>query len=175
MYFENFPTIKYLLEPATRGSSDISVLLTDITKNVRFKKEIIDNITLYDFYFMKEGDTYEVISEKLYGTPAYHWILMLINDAYDWRSGIPLVTRTFNDYIIDKYGSVAAAQAQIHHYVNSKGFVVDQNNLNENNQLDASPVTTYKWEEDLNESKRKIKVVSLEMIDTIAKNFKDLM
>lgn len=175
MYFESIPKIKYLLDPAKAGSSDVSVLLTDITKNVRFKKEIIDNVTIYDYYIMKENDTFEKVSEKLYGTPLYHWVLMLLNDAYDWRSDVPLSDNVFNDYIKDKYGSVEAAMAQIKHYVSSDGFVVDSNYLNENGQLDATPVTVYAWEEEINTSKRKIKVVSLEMIDLIVTNYKDLM
>lgn len=175
MYFENFPLVKYLFEPAKPGSYDTSVLLTDITKNVRFKTEIIDQIVLYDYYNMREGDTYEIVSEKLYGTPHYHWVLMLLNDAYDWRANTPLIAQNFNDYIIDKYGSLETAKQQIHHYVNSKGFIVDSNYLNSDGFLDATPVTTYEWEENINEEKRRIKVVSLDAIDIIVNNFKDLM
>lgn len=175
MYFESMPKIKYLLDPARASNGDISVLLTDITKNVRFKKEIIDNITLYDYYIMKSTDTYETVSEKLYGTPLYHWVLMLLNDAYDWRSDVPLTDVIFNEYIKDKYGTIEAAKAQIKHYVNSEGFVVDSNYLNANSQLDATAVTVYDWEESLNNDKRKIKVVSFELIDLIVTNYKDLM
>ena len=175
MYFETIPKIKYLLDPAQAGSGDVSVLLTDITKNVRFKKEIIDNITLYDYYIMKGNDTYETVSEKLYGTPLYHWVLMLLNDAYNWRGDLPLTDNIFNDYIKDKYGSIETAKATIKHYVNSQGFVVDSNYLNELGQADAAQVTVYDWESELNNKKRKIKVVSLEMIDLIVSNYKDLM
>lgn len=104
MYFETIPKIKYLFEPAKAGSGDVSVLLTDITKNVRFKKDVIDKITLYDYYIMKDGDTFEIISEKLYGTPMYHWILMLLNEKYDWRIDAPLNDNIFDEYLIEKYG-----------------------------------------------------------------------
>lgn len=175
MYFKEFPKIKYLLDPAKRGSSDVYVLLTDVTANVRFKKEIIDKITLYDYYIMKEGETYEMVSEKLYGTPEYHWILMLLNDAYDWKKDVALPMLEFEEYIKDKYGSVTAAKSQIKHYVNSKGYVVDSNYLNEQDQLDATPVTVYDWEESLNNDKRKIKIASQQAIDIIIQNYKDLM
>ena len=175
MYFKTLPRIKYLLEPAGKGSRDVSVLLTDITVNVRFKQAVIDRITLYDYLLMKEGETYEIVSEKLYGTPDYHWILMLLNDAYDWKKDLALPQLEFEEYIKDKYGSIAAAKAQIHQYVNSKGYVVDSNYLNEQNQLDAAPVTKYNWEESINNDKRKIKIISREMIDVVLSNFKDLM
>lgn len=175
MYFKSLPRIKYLLDPAQRGSSDVSVLLTDITVNVRFKQEVIDKITLYDYFIMKEGETYEIVSERLYGTPEYHWILMLLNDAYDWKKDVALPLLEFEEYIKDKYGSLANAQSTIRHYVNSKGFVVDSNYLNEQGQLDAKPVTVYEWEEAINNDKRKIKIISQEMIDRVLLNFKDLL
>lgn len=175
MYFEEFPKIKYVLDPASFRKSEVSVLLTDITRNVRFKQEVIDNITLYDFYIMKENETFEQVSENLYGTPYYHWILMLLNDAYDWRQDAPLNDLSFNDYIVEKYGSIETAKSQIKHYVNSKGFIVNSNYLNENNQLDATAVTAYDYESDINNDRRKIKVVSSEVIDLIMRNYKDLM
>lgn len=170
MYFESFPQIEYLLSPATRGKKDQSVLLTDITFNVRLKKEIIDNITLYDFYIIKENETYEIISEKLYGTPYYHWILMLLNDFYDWRGSV-LLDNLFDDYIAEKYGSVETAKSTIKHYVSTDGYIVDSTYINVDGVLDATPVYIYDYELDENNKKRTIKVVSTQMIDLIVRNF----
>ena len=100
---------------------------------------------------------------------------MLLNDAYDWKKDLPLSALLFEDYIKDKYGSLTAPKAQVHHYVNSKGYVVDSNHLNENGQLDATPVTTYNWEDSLNNDKRKIKIISQQMVELVLTNFKSLM
>jgi hypothetical protein len=59
-------------------------LVRDITRNVRFRKELFENITLYDEYDVVDGETPEIISEKVYGTPNYHWVIMLLNQNWDY-------------------------------------------------------------------------------------------
>lgn len=103
-YFSNFPKTLFLLKPAGYQTPAEYVALTDITRNVRFKKEVIDNITLYDTYNIKEGDTPEIVSEKLYGTPYYHWVIMLLNDRYDYINDFPMPQNVFDRYIKQKYG-----------------------------------------------------------------------
>lgn len=174
MYFQNIPKLAYLLNPADAQAEDNFVVLTDITKNVRFKQQIIDNIVLYDYYHLQDGETMEHVSEKFYGSPQYHWVLMLLNDRYDWRSDMPLNTAVFEEYVATKYGSVSAAKAIIAFYKNSEGLAVDSTHLDYMGQLDATPVTAYEVEVLLNEEKRKIKILSRQVMDTVLKNYKDL-
>lgn len=39
--------------------------------------------SLYDVYVVKESDTYQTISYKLYGTTRLWWAIAKINDVYD--------------------------------------------------------------------------------------------
>jgi hypothetical protein len=54
-----------------------------------------------------DGDTPEIISEKLYGIPDYHWILMLLNQRYDYVNDFPLSIRELEIMIANKYGVAA--------------------------------------------------------------------
>jgi len=148
-------------------------LMTDITHNVRFRKEILDNITLYDEYDIKDGETPEIISEKFYGTPNYHWVVMLANQRYDYVSEWPLATHNLENHITSIYGS--GNEYNTHHYVDSNGFIVSSDNMNAALQLEAYPVSNYDYEIALNESKRRIKIIAKELINTILKNYKDLI
>lgn len=103
MYFSNFPATYYELKPAQYGRPAEYVALTDISRNVRFKKEVLDKITVYDKYIMSDGQTLEHVSEELYGSPYYHWVLMLLNDRFDYVNDIPLSSRAFEAYIERKY------------------------------------------------------------------------
>ena len=77
MYFENFSNFYYdFIRPD--GTVDY-VILKDITQNVRFKVEVLQNISLYEFYDMQDTDTPELISERFYGTAKYHWVIMIVN------------------------------------------------------------------------------------------------
>ena len=52
MYFDNFPKIIYNFN--INNKEELKVL-TDITRNVRLRKEILSNITLFDMYIISDG------------------------------------------------------------------------------------------------------------------------
>lgn len=138
----------------------------DITANVRFKRDLLANISLYDYYDVRDGETPELIAEKWYGNAQYHWIVMLANEKFDYRNDFPLDYMSLQAYISDKYGDEADS---IKHYVDANGVVV------ESTVSGAVSVSNREWEEDLNESKRKIRLPSRELIAKILKDFRDEM
>ena len=89
MYFENFPI--FLYDFKINGKTEYK-LVKDISQNVRVRKEILSSVTLYDEYDIRDGETPEIISEKVYGTPLYHWVIMLCNDNYNYIDDFPLPT-----------------------------------------------------------------------------------
>lgn len=163
MYFKKFDQIFYDFD--VNGTRDIK-LVTDITRNVRFRKEILPNITMYDTYDIRDGETPEMIAEKVYGNAGYHWIIMLTNERYDYVNDFPKSTHILEKHITATYG--AGHEYDTHHYVDANGYVVDSSNPT------AYPVSNYQYEDELNESKRRIKLVSPAIINTILKNFEDL-
>lgn len=151
----------YKLQTKTKA-----VLMTDITRNIRFRRDVLANVTVYDEYDIVDGETPEIIAEKIYGDAQYHWIVMLANDKYDYRADFPLQTKDLERYITDKYGNQADATR---HYQNSKGIVVDSD------YPGAVSISNRMYEESLNESKRRIKIISPSLINTIIKNYKELL
>lgn len=163
MYFTKFDKIYYDFE--IKGKRELHII-TDITRNIRFKKEILANITLYDEYDIKDGETPEIIAEKIYGNAKYHWIIMLANERYDYLNDFPLSTYNLEQHITQKYG--AGNEYDTHHYIDLKGYIVDQWNS------EATSVSNYQYEDDLNESKRRIKIISPDLISVVLKNFNNL-
>lgn len=141
-------------------------LMKDITRNIRFRRDILSNITVYDEYDIVDGETPEIIAEKVYGNPEYHWIIMLANDSYDYLADFPMQYVDLEKYIDTKYGAEAD---NIHHYENAKGHVVDSD------YPGAVSISNRGYEEAKNESKRRIKIISPSVVTTILKNFKELL
>ena len=164
MYFENFPKFAYDFD--VNGERKV-LIVSDITTNVRFRKEILSNVTLYDEYDIKEGETPEIIAERLYGNSQYHWIIMLVNDRYDYIKDFPLTYTALTQYITDKYG--VGNESDIHHYENSMGYIVNSDDP------DAESVSNTTYEELLNESKRRIKVISSQLLEKIVQQFSDVL
>lgn len=100
MYFRKFPDIYYQYD--INGKPTLKIV-SDITTNVRFRKEILDNVTLYDSYDVQDGETPEIVAAKLYGSTEYHWVVMLANDVHDHLEDWPLDSRTLDLMIQDKY------------------------------------------------------------------------
>lgn len=141
-------------------------LVKDISQNVRVRKEILESVTLYDEYDIRDGETPEIIAEKVYGLPEYHWVVMLCNERYNYVDDFPLAQYELEKHITNKYGTNVYG---IHHYVNSAGYIVDSS------VSGAVSVSNYQYETDLNESKRRIKLISPALLNTILKNFKDII
>jgi len=162
MYFDKFPTFLY---PFKINNKTEYRLVKDISQNVRVKKEILANITLYDEYDFREGDTPEIIAEKVYGSPLYHWVVMLCNERYNYIDDFPLTQFELEKHITAKYGS--GHEYDTHHYIDANGNIVDSSQ--------GTSVSNYDYETTLNESKRRIKLISPSLLNTILKNFKDLI
>lgn len=113
MYFNSFAKIYYDF-PNYTGDDTFLQVLTDITTNVRIRKQILEDITLYDEYDIKEGETPEIIAEKYYGNPEYHWIILLANQRYDYLSDFPLTSAELYEHTVNTYGEDHIYD--VHHY-----------------------------------------------------------
>jgi predicted site-specific integrase-resolvase len=163
MYFKEFPQFLYDFK---YGNTTKTTVVTDITRNVRFRKEVLENVTLFDEYDIVDGETPEIVAEKIYGDPEYHWIIMLANQKHDYISDFPLSEQALVKHIVATYG---AQRYAIRHYVNAGGFVVNST------ATGAVSVTNDAFERTLNESKRRIKVISPQVISTILTQYKELL
>lgn len=164
MYFRNFNNILYDFE--INGERKLT-LVKDITKNVRIRTSILSNLTLYDEYDIREGDTPEIISEKVYGSPEYHWVVMLCNQKYDWIADFPLTQPEMDNFLTQKYGS--GNEDAIHHYVNNDGFEVSSDDA------EATSVSNRTYEDDINEEKRRIKLIAPSLLFKILNSFDELI
>ena len=163
-YFNNLPEIFYNFPV---GDSEKVFVVRDITANVRFIKEVLTTVTLYDEYDIVDGETPEIVSQKLYGSPGYHWVIMLANERYDYLKDWVLPYDRLVQYCEDKYG--VDNIYYIHHYEDENQYVV-----NEDYPL-ATPIDNITYESRLNEDKRRIKVISQTMINTLSNQFSKLM
>ena len=163
MYFKDFPKFIYDFNYGTNSKTSV---VTDITRNVRFRKEIFSSVAYYDEYDIVDGETPEIIAEKIYGNAEYHWILMVANDKYDYISDFPLAEQQLTRHIQEVYGATAN---NVKHHVNADGYIVNSN------APGAVAVTFAQHERNVNESKRRIKIISPQLVNSILKNFKDAL
>lgn len=164
MYFETLPNMYY--EFLDKDGNSYAKIVKDITTNVRFIKSELQNIVVYDEYDIIDNETPEIIAEKVYGSSKYHWIIMILNDIYDYRTDLPLNYNGLMEYTIQKYGEGDSNVYGIHHYVDPvTGYIVNSDYTN------AYSVTNFDYENSINEEKRRIKLLSRAVMDDFVKQF----
>jgi hypothetical protein len=75
-------------------------------------------------------------------------------------------TYNLERHITQKYGS--GNEYDTHHYIDSRGFIVDSTNPT------ATSVSNYQYEDELNETKRRIKIIAPSVIGAVLKTFNNI-
>tara|TARA_A200000159_G_C7241237_1_gene304639 strand:- start:215 stop:742 length:528 start_codon:yes stop_codon:yes gene_type:complete len=171
-YFSHFPKVSY----DVRGNGSTQQMI-NITKRVRFRDYMKQNYVTYDFYDVKSGETPEYIANEFYGDPELHWVVLLANDIIDYYNEWPMTVPQFERYVKSKYDDVNG----IHHYEytqesgDTKFTIELPNDSATTLPNSALPVTNYQYEENLQEQRRRIRLIQSRFIGQIKKEFKNRM
>lgn len=112
-FFDKFPKIEYDINRELYSKYEE---VTNIFFRIGFVREILSNISSYYVFQLENGDTPEIVADKIYGDPGAGWMVLYANRIIDPQWDWPLNNIQFKNYIIDKYGSVENAKTSIHHY-----------------------------------------------------------
>lgn len=113
-YFDKIPKIKFDINRSVINPKYETV--TNVFFRVRYLEEAINNISSYFTVEITDGDTPEILAEKVYGDSGANWMITMANKMVDPQWDWPLDYDQFNKYIIGKYGSIETAKTQTHHY-----------------------------------------------------------
>ena len=179
-YFKNLPRVNYDIfgtEPNNYRS------VTNIMKRIKFKPKVLEDISDYYPYYVQEGERPDIISFQKYGSVAYAYLIMLINDIYDPNFDWPLSSQQFEQYMRNKYGTVESAMGTTKYYyqiiraevprtgiaerIPEVKFIVDETTYNALDQTLRTTQTVYEWEDELNDNKRNIKLINSDFIQDI--------
>ena len=177
-YFEYFKNIKYAVSANKSGQTN-NINIKDYFNLARVREDIFKEDTLYNEYYVKNGERPDQISYEMYGTEAFYWVILQVNDIVDYYNEWPLSQTELNEFILKKYDGVEGAES-IHHYetvetldlnknlVMPGGMVVPEDfqyfypsDTANSVYLSTTPVgiTNSDYEQRLNEKKSKIQIV----------------
>ena len=187
-YFKYFPTVSYPFTDDAR----ITITVTNILKRMALRKKTENFLFFYETFLLSEHDTPELVSTKVYGSPNFHWVILLANKIanprYDWmldnftftnwvekkyrgdrmimEDGFNLCYET-NDKIIteDTHSSRHNADA-VHHYEDSEGYQVMST------ATGATAISNRIYEEAINETRREINILQPKYLSLFVEEFK---
>lgn len=156
MYFSKFPVTLYSLDDKASVQTVRNILLRN-----KINDDVKNNFAIYDEYDVLDGETPEIVAHKFYGNAQLHWLVLHMNDILDPRFDWPMNTLNLYNYSVAKYANVNAA----HHFINANGDIVNST------AAGATPVSNYQYEQSINESKRRIKVLKQPYVDIVMREF----
>ena len=172
MYFANFPLIVY----DSVGDGNFKIV-TNLLKRVALRTKVRTNTLLYDTYDVKEGETPEMIADKLYDDPELHWVILFVNNITDRYHQWPMNFGQFNAFIADKYSNVDA----VHHYEVSQtsgdtSVKIDiGTDTTGYSEADLTTITNREFEEERQDTLRQIRLLDAVYIDQFIEEFETLM
>lgn len=113
-------------------------------------------------YVVHDGESPDLVSNKIYGTPKYEYVILLVNKIRNYYDEWPMSYRVFNDYIEQKYGSLNYAKSNYAKYYTSDNYEVSKDAWDELiiTDFNAYRKTHYEYENELNEAKSRIKLLN---------------
>jgi len=170
MYFAQFPTIPYD-STGTGKFKDVKNLL----RRVGLRQKVKVNTMFFDTYDVKNGETPESIAFKLYDNAELHWVVMLVNNITDRFHDWPMTEAQFLNFINDKYSNPDA----VHHYEieQESGDTSIKINIGTDNTdyPTATLITNYEHEQEVQDNKRKIRLLDPSFVDDFVDEFKLLI
>lgn len=162
-YFKNFPIVQY-------GEHTVR----NIILKSKIGKDLIQSYDAYYPYTIKTGETPTSLAYDYYGSVEYVWLIFLVNDIvdpyYDW----PMEDSVFNEYIVNKYGSIVDAMnlAAGAYYRNPDYSYwmtkTTYENISNSERTGWTVVSNYDYEVYKNEEKRKIKLLDRSIAADVA-------
>ena len=195
-YFSYFPKTDHDLTNIGQ-----SVKLTNILRRFKIPSELSDRSDVYYEYDIQDGDRPDTVAEKYYGDSKYSWLVLHFTSMKDVHFDWPLGTYDFEEYIKGKYGSLAAAQAEIQEYriylskirngvkvpaeaevlydgtsLLERFVVVDQETYNATaSNFQKAAVSKYDYEVELNDAKRSIKLLDKRYLSQVRDEVEDIL
>ena len=185
-YFSDFPQIEYQAKIAK-----------SLMARPRIAESLLSNPQAMYSYTISNDLRPDQVAHLYYNDSELLWLIFLANNMVDPYYSWPLTQHQFQDYINSKYSTIANAKSNIKHYRYQEKKATDENwttieiiskdtyDLNgtfstlrtiSNAQTQRyQAVTDYIYEEELNESKRNIKVIDRRLAGQAKNLLRDIM
>jgi hypothetical protein len=193
-YFNELPNISFLSRLPNASTNEDYITVKNLFKRAKIRTDINNAITAFDYYQITDNQRPEIVASSLYGDPELDWVILITNNITNVRDQWPLSNNDLYNYMIDKYGSDESL-SDIHHYETTEvkdeydrlvvpsglqvdsDFTVTYTKFN-NTVSTISPVkqvTNYEYETDINEEKRKIRVLKPAYLSVVITDLRNIM
>jgi len=166
MFFKAMPKISY-------KTGDKTILTKDIFRRVGLDRKKNNKLAV-NSYYIKDGETPDMLANNFYGSSKYHWILLIVNDIVSVNEEWPKNQELLFTYTESKYG-VGNASLDHHYRLTSDISIIVDHDAAAITAGTIEAVSNLDYELQLNEEKRQIFVLKPEFLAEFIVSYKSLM
>ena len=195
-YFSYLPNFEYVNRIPSEQNISSYTEVKNLFKRVKLNNDLFQDLTNFTKYQIVGDERPDNVSNKIYGTPNYDWIILLSNNIINIQDEWPMSNRTFELYMDKKYG--VTNYDGIHHYESievkdsSESFTVLKKGLEVPSDYSITfydgalgrmstvtntnvGVSNYEYESRIQDDKRSIFLLRSDLIQTVIRDIKKLM
>tara|TARA_R100001480_G_scaffold140543_1_gene137831 strand:+ start:567 stop:1238 length:672 start_codon:yes stop_codon:yes gene_type:complete len=195
-YFRNIPDFEYVNR--TKDGQFISnyTQVKNFFKKGKLREDLFQDLTVFEKYSIRGDDRPDNVANEIYDDPTLDWVVLMSNNIINIQNEWPLNQQAFENYVLDKYGTIEKLN-EIHHYESNevkdtngviifpKGVRVSAGQsvsyfepLSEElvtvNPV-AKAVTNYQHEEKINDDKRRIFLIKPIYLNVVFDDLEEMM
>jgi len=193
-YFRELPDISYVSLLPNSNKSDDRITIKNLFKRAKLRTDIDQAITAFDYLEIPENTRPDILAEQIYNDPELDWVILITNNITNIRDQWPLSHNDLYNYCLEKYGSDTGIMS-IHHWETQEikdkyGRVILEGKLivDEDFQFTyvkddytavvtspAQSVSNLSYEQKVNESKRRIKILKPAYLSAFITDMRNMM
>ena len=114
-YFRELPNILYQSPLSHKTSTLDYIAIKNIFRRSKLFDYLKDNVSVFNKYYINDGERPDTIAEELYGDSSLDYIVVLMAGITNIHNEWPIQDFQIYDIALAKYGSEQAMN-EIHHY-----------------------------------------------------------
>lgn len=119
-YFRQVPNFEYVSRnPGDKHISEY-IPVKNLFKRGKLREDIFGNLQFFEKYSIIGDERPDNVANKFYGDSTLDWVVLLSNNILNIQSEWPMTQRTFDEVMLEKYGSYENLYSGIHHYETSE-------------------------------------------------------
>jgi len=194
-YFSELPDFEYVSRLPDAKISDY-IKVKNLFKRGLLRDDIFQNLAFFSKYQIVGDDRPDNVAFKIYRDSSLDWLVLIANNILNVADEWPMASSSFDEILLDKYGSYDTLFNGIHHYEtievkdsSNKKIIVrglqvesdfsitfyDGNIGGYKTLTPVKPITNYQYEEKINDAKRNIYLLKPEYQQVVRDDLESLM
>ncbi len=194
-YFRNVPNFEYVSRTSDNNISEYDTV-KNLFKRGKLRDDIFGDLTFFTKYQIVGDDRPDNVAFEVYDDEKLDWLVLLSNNIINVQTEWPLTQASFENYLLNKYGSVPGYEST-HHYetlqvIDSLGNTIVPAGLTvpSNYSVDfydrgtgsnrvitniTEEITNYTYESEIQNKKRNIFLLKSDYVSLVINDLEEVM